>query len=253
MYARWELLRLSELVTLTINGNKYTAEKGRFVLQVAREHGIKIPSLCHLDAVEPYGACRLCIVEVTKGTRNRIVTSCLYPVEEGLVIQTDSPRVRQNRKMLLDLLYARCSENSVIKELAAEYGLEKPSYAEEYWTKEDCIVCGLCCRVCEQVVGVSAISLVNRGVTKEPASPFLGVASDCIGCGSCFYSCPTNAIKMEDKGGFRYIYNWNIKYKLQKCSKCGIEWAPVKQLEYIQKKWKLPKDFFGICPYCRGQ
>ncbi len=84
---------MSELVTLTINGNKYKAEKGQYILQVARDHGIKIPSLCNLDAVEPYGACRLCIVEVTRGTRKRIVTSCLYPVEEGLIVETDSPRV----------------------------------------------------------------------------------------------------------------------------------------------------------------
>lgn len=244
---------MSELITLTINGNQYEAEKGQYVLKVARANGIKIPSLCHNDAVEPYGACRLCVVEITRGTRNRLVASCLYPVEEGLIVQTDSPRVRRNRKMLLDLLLARCSENKVIKELAAEYGLEKSSFGKEYWTKEDCIVCGLCTRVCEQVVGVSAISMVNRGITKEPAAPFLGVANDCIGCGTCFYSCPTDAIKMEDKNGYRYIHNWNIKYKLQKCNVCGIDWAPVKQLQYIQKKWKLPEDFFDTCPNCRGR
>ena len=242
---------MSELVTLTINGNKYTAEKGQYILQVARAHGIKIPSLCNLEAVEPYGACRLCIVEITRGTRKRIVTSCLFPVEEGLVVETDSPRVVGNRKMLLDLLLARCSENKVIKQLAAEYGIEKSSFEKEYWTKENCIVCGLCARVCEQVVGVSAISLVNRGITKGPASPYLESAKACIGCGSCFYACPTGAIKMEDKEGYRYIYNWRIKYKLQKCKVCGIEWAPEKQLEYIRKKWNLPKGFFDICPNCR--
>lgn len=242
---------MSETVTLTINGKQYSAERGQTVLQVARDHGIRIPTLCNNEAIEPYGACRLCIVEVTRGTRTRMVTSCLYPVEEGLVVQTASERVVRNRKMLLDLLLARCSENSVIKELAAEYGVTKPSFSQEYWEKNDCIVCGLCVRACEQVVGVSAISLVNRGISKEPAPPFLEKSKACIGCGSCFYVCPTGAVKMEDKNGVRRIQNWKVEFKLKKCSKCGIQWAPEAQLEYIRKKWDLPADFFEICPNCR--
>ena len=242
---------MSESVTLTINGKKYSAERGQTVLRVARDHGIKIPTLCHNEAIEPYGACRLCIVEVTRGTRTRMVTSCLYPVEEGLVVQTHSERVMRNRKMLLDLLLARCSENAVIKELAAEYGVTKPSFSQEYWEKNDCIVCGLCVRACEQVVGVSAISLVNRGISKEPAPPFLEKAKACIGCGSCYYVCPTRAIKMDEKNGVRRIYNWKVEFKLKKCSKCGILWAPEAQLEYIRKKMDLPADFFEICPNCR--
>jgi len=242
---------LSESVTLTINGNKYTAEKGMYVLQVARKYGVRIPTLCDHEAIEPYGACRLCIVEVTRGSRNRIVTSCLYPVEEGLIVQTDSHRVVKNRKMLLNLLLARCSENKIIKELAAEYGVEKPPFREEYWEKHNCIVCGLCVRACEQVVGVSAISLVNRGITKEPKPPFLEKAKACIGCGSCFYVCPTGAVKMEEKNGVRHIYNWKVEFRLKKCSKCGIQWAPEAQLDFIRKKWGLAPDIFDVCPNCR--
>jgi bidirectional [NiFe] hydrogenase diaphorase subunit len=242
---------LSETVTLTINGKKYSAERGQTVLQVARDKGIRIPTLCDNEAIEPYGACRLCIVEITRGTRTRMVTSCLYPVEEGLVVQTASERVVRNRKMLLDLLLTRCTENPVIKELAAEYGVTKPSFSQEYWEKNDCIVCGLCVRACEQVVGVSAISLVNRGIGKEPAPPFLEKAKACIGCGSCFYVCPTGAVKMEDKNGVRRIYNWKVEFKLKRCSKCGIQWAPEAQLEYIRKKWDLPAGFFDICPNCK--
>lgn len=242
---------MSETVTITINGNKYTAEKGQTVLQVARDNGIDIPTLCDNEAIEPYGACRLCIVEVMRGPRTRMVTSCLYPVEEGLVVQTESERVIRNRKMLLNLLLARCSENAVIKDLAAKYGIEKPAFRQEYWEKNDCIVCGLCVRACEQAVGVSAISLVNRGVSKEPAPPFLEKAKACIGCGSCVYICPTNAIKMEEKNGVRRIYNWKVEFKMKKCEKCGIAWAPEAQLEYIGKKSGLPADFFNVCPNCR--
>ena len=239
------------MITLNIDGREFKAEKGQTILQVARENGIDIPTLCHHEAIEPYGACRLCIVEISKGKRTRIVTSCIYPAEEGLEVKTGSPRVISNRKMLLELLLARCSKNKVIKELASQMGIEQPSFKPEYLEDNDCIVCGLCVRTCEQVVGVSAISLVNRGITKEPAPPFLEPAAACIGCGSCYYICPTGAIKMEDKGDTRIIYNWKVEFKLKKCKVCGNYWAPEKQLEYIRKKWNLPEDFFDICPTCK--
>jgi len=239
------------MVTLTINGHEFKAEEGQTILQVARENGIDIPTLCHHEAIEPYGACRLCIVEISKGKSTKIVTSCLYPVEEGLQVKTDSPRVMSNRKMIMELLLARCSKNKVITELASKMGIEQPSFKSEYLEYNDCIVCGLCVRACEQVVGVSAISLVNRGITKEPASPFLDPAADCIGCGSCYYICPTGAIKMEDKNDTRIIYNWKVEFKLKKCKVCGNYWAPEKQLEYIRKKWNLPEDFFDTCPNCK--
>ena len=239
------------MITLNIDGRELKAEKGQTILQVAKEKGIDIPTLCHHEAVEPYGACRLCIVEIFKGGRSRIVTSCLYPVEEGLQVKTDSPRVINNRKMLLELLLARCSRNEVIRELASQMGIEKPSFKREYLEDNDCIVCGLCVRTCEEVVGVSAISLVNRGITKEPASPFLEPATACIGCGSCYYICPTGAIKMEDRGGVRRIHNWKVEFKLKKCKVCGNYWAPEAQLEYIRKNWNLPEDFFDICPNCK--
>ncbi|MBM3119404.1 MAG: 2Fe-2S iron-sulfur cluster binding domain-containing protein [Chloroflexi bacterium] len=239
------------MITFKIDGREFKAEKGQTILQVARENGIDIPTLCHHEAIEPYGACRLCIVEISRGGRSRIVTSCLYPVEEGLEVKTGSPRVISNRKMILELLLARCSKNSVIRELASHMGVEQPSFKSEYLEDNDCIVCGLCVRACEQVVGVSAISLVNRGITKEPASPFLESALACIGCGSCYYICPTGAIKMEDRGDIRIIHNWKVEFKLKKCRVCGDYWAPEKQLEYIRTKWGLPEDFFDICPTCK--
>ncbi len=239
------------MITFKIDGREFKAEEGQTILQVARENGIDIPTLCHHEAIEPYGACRLCIVEISRGGHSRIVTSCLYPVEEGLEVKTGSPRVISNRKMILELLLARCSKNKVIKELASQMSIEQPSFKPEYLEDNDCIVCGLCVRTCEQVVGVSAISLVNRGITKEPASPFLEPATDCIGCGSCYYICPTGAIKMEDRGDTRILYNWKVEFKLKKCKVCGNYWAPEKQLEYIRKKWGLPEEFFDICPTCK--
>lgn len=239
------------MVSLTIDGHRFEAEEGQTILEVARKNGIEIPTLCHHDAVDPYGACRLCIVEVSRGGRTRIVASCLYPVEEGLEVKTNSARVLNNRKMLLELLLAKCSKNPVVKSLAVQMGVSSTFVREKYLEDHDCIVCGLCVRVCEQVVGVSAISLVSRGVNKHPAPPFHEPAVDCIGCGSCYYICPTGAIKMEDKGDTRIIHNWKVELKLKKCKLCGNYWAPEKQLEYIAQKWNLPEGFFDVCPTCR--
>jgi len=239
------------MITLTIDGQKFQAKEGQTLLQVAQENGIEIPTLCHHEAIEPYGACRLCIVEVMAKGRSRIVTSCLHPAEAGLKVKTNSPKIVENRKTLLQLLLARCSNNKIIKAMAAKMGIEQLPFKTEYLEYNDCILCGLCIRTCEQIVGVSAISLVNRGITKWAASPFFEPAPDCIGCGSCYYICPTGAIKMEDKGDTRYIYNWKVEFKLKKCKVCGNYWAPEKQLEYIRKKWNLPDDFFDICPNCK--
>lgn len=236
---------------LNIDGREVKAEEGQTILQVAKENGIDIPTLCHHEALEPYGACRLCVVEVSKGGSSKIVTSCIYLAEEGLEVKTNSPRVLSNRKMIMELLLARCSKNAVIKELALQMGIKETPFKSEYLEDNDCILCGLCTRVCEQIVGVSAISLVNRGITKEAASPFLEAPPDCIGCGSCYYICPTGAIKMEDKGDTRYIYNWDVEFKLKKCKVCGSYWAPEKQLDYITKKWDMPDDFFDVCPNCK--
>jgi NADH dehydrogenase/NADH:ubiquinone oxidoreductase subunit G len=241
------------MLNLTINGRKLQAEEGQTVLQVAKEAGIEIPTLCYHEALEPFGACRLCLVEATsKGrSRSRLVVSCAYPAEEGLDVQTDTPKVIQNRKLILTLLLARCKDNKVIREMAAKFGIEKTPIHQEFLESSDCILCGQCARVCNEVVGVSAISLVNRGITKWAASPFYEPAPDCIGCGSCFYICPTGNIKMTEKDGVRTFVNWKREFKLKKCESCGQYWLPEEQLAYMAKKAKLPDDFFKVCLSCR--
>ncbi|MDP2951932.1 MAG: 4Fe-4S binding protein, partial [Chloroflexota bacterium] len=106
-------------------------------------------------------------------------------------------------------------------------------------------------RACQEVVGVNAISLVDRGTNREVSTPFSEPSQTCIGCGSCVYICPTGAIKMEDRKGFRYLYNWKAVFKLQHCKVCGNTFAPERQLAYFQKKLNLPRDFFETCPTCR--
>ena len=165
---------MSNLLNLTIDGRKLQAEEGKTVLEVARDNGIDIPTLCYNEELEPYGACRLCLVEVTKGTRSRLVTSCLYPIEEGLVVKTGTEKVIANRKMLMELLLARCQGVKAIEDMAKKIGVDRPSFKPEYWEKNECILCGLCVRACAEVVGTSAISLVNRGVNREVAAPYPG-------------------------------------------------------------------------------
>ena len=240
------------MVTLTIDGREVQAEEGAMILEVARAHNIYIPALCYHEEVAPYGACRLCMVEIVTNGKERLVASCLYPVEEGLMVKTNTERVMNNRRMIMELLLARCPDSEVIQELASRLGVVKPSFRLEEGNRK-CILCGLCVRACEEVVGVSAISLVNRGVDRQMTTPFNDFSEACIGCGSCAYVCPTGAISMEDVGDTRIIDMPQVKmeFKLRKCNKCGKYWAPERQLEYIAKIAGLAPEIFDVCPDCR--
>jgi coenzyme F420-reducing hydrogenase beta subunit len=184
-------------ITLKIDGLEVKAIEGTAVLDVAKKLGINIPTLCYHPALEAFGACRVCSVEITdKRGRKKIVTSCNYPVSEGLVVDTKSEKVYRTRQLLLELLLARCPKVKKIQDLAREYGIEKPSF----WVgdpEEDCILCGLCVRVCEELVGVSAINFANRGVEREVTAPYHTISDDCVGCGACAIVCPTGSKKVR--------------------------------------------------------
>ncbi|MDP2953454.1 MAG: 2Fe-2S iron-sulfur cluster-binding protein, partial [Chloroflexota bacterium] len=174
----------SEIVTLNMDGREVSAPAGTTLLQVARRNGIPIPTLCYHEAVSAYGGCRLCLVELVRDSRSKLVVSCLYEVEPGLVVKTNSERVRDTRRMILDLLLAQCPHSEVIQDLAREYGLEKSSFPSPD-ENNLCMLCGLCVRACQEVVGVNAISLVDRGTNREVSTPFSEPSQTCIGCGSC--------------------------------------------------------------------
>ncbi len=188
-------------ITLEIDGRKVETEEGTTILETAKSVGIDIPTLCYHPALSPFGACRMCSVELVSRGRSRIVTSCNYPAEEGLVVNTKSPDVIEIRKIISELLLARCPNVKVIQDLAREYGVEKPRFK---LGKEDekCILCGLCARICEERIGVSAINFVSRGVDRKVETPFQGTLDInldvCLACGACAFVCPTGAIKLED-------------------------------------------------------
>ncbi len=236
------------MVKITINGVAYQAKKDATILETARENGIEIPTLCYNEALGPEGRCRLCMVEAKKGNRTRVVTSCLYPVEEGLEVQTATPRIQGVRKMVLELLLARCPDSKEIRALAAEMGVGEPRFRLDEG-RGKCILCGLCVKACEEAVGVSAIGLSLRGSEKKVGTPFVEPSMACIGCGACHYVCPTGAIQLDEKDGVRSI--WGRDFKLAACETCGNYFAPEYQLDWMSKKSGVSREFFRKCPNCR--
>ncbi len=182
-------------ITLTIDGNTVLAQEDETILEVARREGIDIPTLCYHPAVEPYGACRMCTVAVTQRGRTRLETSCTVPVREGMVVDTHTPEVYRVRQTLMGLFLSRCPSVPALQELAAEYGVTEPPYPTDT-PEEKCILCGLCVRVCQDVVGAKAINFSQRGVERRVGPPFLEKTESCIACGACTIVCPTGAIEV---------------------------------------------------------
>lgn len=238
------------MVNLTINGKAVQAEKGEMLLAVIERMGINIPAICHHDAVEPTGNCRLCMVEITKKDWDgwkKSVTSCLYPVEEGLIVQTHTDELHEIRKTLLDLQLANCPNSAVVQKMAAEYGVHKTSF-EVQPEGDDCIMCYACTRICE-VLGRSAIVPVDRGHNKVIAPPFGEEPEECIGCLSCAHICPTDHIKWHDKSGMRVI--WDKKFELIECKECGKRTITREFADYLIKERDLPEEYFDICDDCK--
>jgi NADH dehydrogenase/NADH:ubiquinone oxidoreductase subunit G len=181
------------MIKFAINDKEVEASPGWTVLETARHYGINIPTLCHHEAVEPSGACRLCVVELKDGDWSKVVISCMYPAQEGLKVYTETDRVKNIRRWILEMLLSECPASQEIRKLAAEYGVNTTRFKIDD-PEEDCMLCGLCVRVCREVVGVSAISTVGRGVNKEIGSPYLQPSDVCVACGSCVTICPTGAM-----------------------------------------------------------
>ncbi len=192
------------MIKLMIDGKPIEVEKGTTLLKAAKSLGIEIPTLCYWEHVEPFAACRVCLVEVVKDGQSQIVTSCTYPVEEGIEVLTDSEAVRRNRAMVLELLLARCPDVSQIVEICKKYGVTETKFDKKY---DDCILCGLCVRVCDELVGAHAIGFAERGPDRVVMPPFGKEPETCIGCGACAYVCPTDCIKIEDHLGRKVLHD----------------------------------------------
>jgi len=181
------------MITFKLNGKTVQGEEGQYILQVAEKFGVDIPTLCHHKALEPGGMCRLCTVELFDGRRKRYVTACNYPIWEGMEVNTDSEAVHQGRKLIVELLLARCPEVPLLQELATQYEIDESRFEKE---NDTCILCGLCVRTCEKM-GANAISLTGRGVDMKVDTPFHIQTEACIACGACATVCPTGHITLD--------------------------------------------------------
>jgi len=179
-------------ITLQIDGRKVEAKEGMTILEAAQSVGISIPTLCHHEKLEPYGACRICTVEIEARGRTNLVAACLYPVEQNLVVRTRSEKVDKTRKVLLELMLAHAPDAAELQDLAQEYGADKARFEKE---SSFCILCGLCVRYCAEVKKKNAIGFVDRGVRREVIFIPEIASKECWNCKECFPLCPTEALQ----------------------------------------------------------
>lgn len=179
-------------IRLQIDGREVLTTEGKTILEAAREAGIAIPTLCHHDALEPYGGCRLCIVEVEVRGWSRLVVSCVYPVAPDLIVRTRTEKIDRIRKTLLELLLSHAPDSPALQEMAAEYGASRDRFPKE---ASFCIHCGLCVRYCAEVKKKHAVGFIDRGIRKEISFLPEIAARECHHCKECFPLCPTSYLQ----------------------------------------------------------
>jgi NADH dehydrogenase/NADH:ubiquinone oxidoreductase subunit G len=179
-------------ILLQIDGKEVSASEGMTLLEAARSAGIEIPTLCHHDKLEPYGACRLCIVEIEDRGRTKIVVSCVYLAQNGLSVRTRSEKIDRIRKTILELLLAHAPDAVELQKLAEEYGADRDRFEKEPMF---CIHCGLCVRYCAEVKKKHAVGFIDRGIRKEISFVPEIAARECNDCKECFPLCPTSYLQ----------------------------------------------------------
>lgn len=233
-------------MNIKIDGRLCEAQYGEYLLEVARDNGIFIPSLCHSDALPGQASCRICAVEVIENGHSSVVASCVYPITKEIEVITNSEKIINLRRALIKLLAARVPYNDYINKLKEEYSI--PS-VERFTSDADeqCILCGLCVRACEEI-GPCAISTVNRGIRKKVSTPYDEPSEKCIGCEACAAVCPTDAIKVTEEGNHRTI--WGKSFELLKCISCSEYFITREHFEYLREKLDNQSDEL-LCEKCK--
>ena len=178
-------------ILVKIDGTEVKASEGMTVLEAAQSSGISIPTLCHHEKLEPFGACRLCIVKVQVGNWSKHVVSCVYTVEENLVVTTRSEKIDKIRKMILELQLAHAPDSEELMAYGEEYGADRDRFEKE---SSFCIHCGLCVRYCNEVKKMNAVGFIDRGIRKEISFIPEIALKECWDCKECFPLCPTEAL-----------------------------------------------------------
>ncbi len=182
---------MSEII-IQIDGKEVAASAGMTILDAAKKAGIEIPTLCHNEQLEPYGACRFCSVETEVRGRKNFVAACLYPVEKDLVVTTRSPKVDNVRKVILELMLAHAPDAYELQDLVKEYGADRDRFESD---ASFCVHCALCVRYCAEVAKKNAIEFVDKGKTREIAFIPEIASKECWDCKGCFPLCPTEALQ----------------------------------------------------------
>jgi len=230
------------IVNITINGKKLQAQPGQTILEAAKAGGIRIPTLCHHPSLPPEAACRVCVVDIEK--QRSLQPACTFPVSEGIVVHTDSPRIREARRFVLELLLSDHPKDCMtcemcgaceLQDLAYEYGIKQTPFVGEQHRYglddrdpfiqrdlEKCILCRRCVRACSEIQVVDAIGIIYRGFRSKVATAFDTRLQDsvCIFCGQCVSVCPTGALTEKDSQGLGRA--WQTTKVVTTCPYCGV-------------------------------
>jgi NADH dehydrogenase/NADH:ubiquinone oxidoreductase subunit G len=243
--------------TVTIEGIKVEVEKEATILDAAQKAGIWIPTLCYNPALPPTAACRLCMVELDRGGWRQLVTACNYPVRRDITVYVSSDKAVRARRGVMELLLARAPDSEELQELARRMGVKGTPYPKVTESQRNCILCGLCVSVCEEVIGCTGIGFVGRGVERVVATPFRLPSEVCIACGACAAVCPvgTIQIRIHEDTGEAEISPFKSRAKLLICQECGTHMVtePVSKemLKNVKIDWEEFRERVRLCPECR--